>query len=164
MDEIQAKLDEIVGLVEAARAMPMSASCVVNRAELLALLADARTMLPQALSEAKSVLHDADGVVAEGERQAALIVEQAHEERLEMLADTKVYAEAVRAADQLTAQAQATAETMRSEVDDYVDAKLANFEIVLAKTLTSVSRGRQKLAGRNEFGEFDDAEQASFPG
>ena len=36
------------------------------------------------------------------------------------------------------------------EVEDYVDAKLANFEIVLSKTLSAVERGREKLSGRHE--------------
>ena len=40
MDEVHGKLAEITQLVEGARAMPMSASCVVNRADLLALLAE----------------------------------------------------------------------------------------------------------------------------
>jgi hypothetical protein len=39
---------------------------------------------------------------------------------------------------------------MRSEVDDYVDAKLANFEIVLNKTLAAVLRGREKLSTRQD--------------
>ena len=34
---------------------------------------------------------------------------------------------------------------MRGEVDDYVDTKLANFEVVLDKTLAAVHRGREKL-------------------
>ena len=37
---------------------------------------------------------------------------------------------------------------MREEVDDYVDTKLANFEVVLDKTLSAVQRGREKLRGR----------------
>ena len=37
---------------------------------------------------------------------------------------------------------------MRAEVDDYVDTKLANFEVVLDKTLSAVHRGREKLRGR----------------
>ena len=47
-------------------------------------------------------------------------------------------------------EARQSAEAMRVEVEDYVDAKLANFEIVLTKTLSAVERGRQKLSGRHE--------------
>ena len=41
---------------------------------------------------------------------------------------------------------------MRAEVDDYVDTKLANFEVVLDKTLAAVNRGRDKLRGRTAHG------------
>jgi hypothetical protein len=37
---------------------------------------------------------------------------------------------------------------MRAEVEDYVDGKLANFEVVLTKTVAAVERGREKLRGR----------------
>ena len=43
---------------------------------------------------------------------------------------------------------------MRAEVDDYVDTKLANFEVVLDKTLTAVRRGRDKLSGRTAHGDL----------
>ena len=36
--EIHDKLDELGQLIESARAVPMSASCMVNRADVLALL------------------------------------------------------------------------------------------------------------------------------
>jgi hypothetical protein len=34
---------------------------------------------------------------------------------------------------------------MRKETDDYIDAKLATFEITLHKTLQTVDRGRERL-------------------
>ena len=164
MDDVQVKLDDIARLVESARGLPMSASCVVNRTELLSLLSDLRSLVPQSLRKAERVIRDAETVVAEAQQEAEAIVEEAHAEREEMLTDTAVYAEGVRVADRLSQEAAALAETMRSQVDDYVDAKLANFEIVLSKTLASVAKGRQKLAGRNEFGEFDDDDEGRFPG
>ncbi len=39
---------------------------------------------------------------------------------------------------------------MRQQVDQYVDGKLATFEITLNKTLSAVHRGREKLRGRGE--------------
>ena len=164
MDDVQAKLDEIVRVVESARGLPMSASCVLNRTEMLTLLGDLRSLVPQSVRNAQRVLRDAETVVSEAQQEAAAIVEEAHAERAEMLTETAVYAEGVRVADRTTQEAAALAENMRAQVDDYVDAKLANFEIVLTKTLASVAKGRQKLAGRNEFGEFDDVDETRFPG
>jgi hypothetical protein len=50
---------------------------------------------------------------------------------------------------------------MRAEIDDYVDGKLANFEVVLHKTLQAVEKGRAKINGRHdlELGESFDEER-----
>ncbi len=158
MEDVKTKLAEITRLVESARAMPMSASCVVNRPELLALLADLGALLPEAMTRAQSVLQDKDSVLEEARQEAERIIAEAHEERGRMLTEYEVYAAAVEEAERLTGEAQASAESMRTEVEDYVDTKLANFEIVLAKTLRAVERGRQKLAGRDELADLRDAD------
>jgi cell division septum initiation protein DivIVA len=159
MDLVLSKLAEVRRVVEHARSMPMSASCVVNREELLGLLDDLRGMLPEAMTQAQGVLRDAGAVVEQGRQEAARIVAQAHEERARLLSDEQVYALAVSEAERLVAEAQASAETMRAEVEHYVDAKLANFEIVLAKTLRAVERGRDRLAGRDELAELNDPDE-----
>jgi vacuolar-type H+-ATPase subunit H len=157
VDELHSKLSEIVALVEGARAMPMSASCVVNRAELLERLADLEAMLPDTISKAQELLGNKRGVVDEGRREAAQIVADAHEERRRLLEATEVHKEASAEADRLLTEARTSADAMRLEVEDYVDAKLANFEIVLTKTLSAVERGRQKLSGRHELERLSEA-------
>src|SRR5262249_48752389 len=54
--DVHEKLDEITSLVEQARAMPMSASCIVNRPELLTLLEELRALLPQEIDLAEQLL------------------------------------------------------------------------------------------------------------
>jgi hypothetical protein len=51
---------------------------------------------------------------------------------------------------------------MRREVDDYVDTKLANFEVVLTRTLGAVERGRDKLRDRRETDELDEVDDADL--
>jgi hypothetical protein len=161
VDEVHGKLAEITQLVESARAMPMSASCVVNRADLLALLADLESLLPQTISAAQEVLGDKELVVEEGRREAEKIVAAARAERRRLIEATDVHSEATTEAERLLEEARQSAEAMRVEVEDYVDAKLANFEIVLTKTLSAVERGRQKLSGRHELEALGDQEQES---
>ena len=148
-------LDDLVDVVESARSMPMSASCVVNRAEVLELLDDLRARLPEALDQAQEVLGDRTAVVEDGQRAAEALLAQAHEERRRLLSQTEVVREAEAHAAELLADSRAQADSMRSEVEDYVDAKLANFEVVLSRTLEAVARGRQKLSGRTELDELD---------
>ena len=160
MDEVHAKLAEITALVEGARAMPMSASCVVNRADLLSRLEELESLLPETISRAREVLGDKQSVVEEGRREAEKLLAAAKAERRRMLEASDVHVEAAAEAERLLEEARTSAEAMRVEVEDYVDAKLANFEIVLTKTLSAVERGRQKLSGRHELealGETHDS-------
>jgi hypothetical protein len=148
--EVQGKLDEIVAMVEGARAMPMSASCIVNRGDLLRLLDELRHMLPAELADAATLLRERDDVVASGRREAERIIAEAHEEQARLVSETEVMRQAAESSEQVRAEAEQQARIMRSEVDDYVDAKLANFEIVLNKTLAAVLRGREKLSTRQD--------------
>lgn len=164
--DVQKKLDEIVAAVEAARSMPMSASCVVNRAELLAMLGDVRAALPDSLSQAEALLGGREQMVGEARAEAQRIIESAHAERGSMISDTRIAQQSQEEAERIVAEARREAEEIRAEADDYVDSKLANFEVVLTKTIGSVDRGREKLLGHgpglDEQGyEDEDAPQRS---
>jgi len=145
--DVQNRLDAIVAAVENARSMPMSASCVVNRAELVGLLQDLRDSLPAELAQAQSVMADHEQVVADAQAQAEQIIQGAHSERGSLISDTEVVRRAQAEADRILAEARTEVQTKRAEADDYVDSKLANFEVVLTKTLGAVGRGRHKLRG-----------------
>ncbi|MFF7458718.1 ATP synthase F0 subunit B [Kitasatospora sp. NPDC008115] len=145
--DVQNKVDEIVAAVENARSMPMSASCVVNRAELIGLLQELRAALPAELAQAQSVMADHESMVAGAQAEADRIIQGAHAERGSLISDTEVVRRAQAEADRILAEARAETETKRAEADDYVDSKLANFEVVLTKTLGAVGRGRTKLRG-----------------
>ncbi len=164
MDAVHTKLAEVVAMVESAKAVPMSASCLVHRAELLGLLTQLEQLLPETITMAREVLGDRDSVVEEGRREAEAIIVAAQAERRRLVEETEVYQEAAAEAERLREEAQVAAEAMRIEVEDYVDAKLANFEIVLTKTLSAVERGREKLSGRHELEALGDANRTVVQG
>jgi cell division septum initiation protein DivIVA len=148
--DVHAKLDELTALIDNARAMPMSASCVVNRGEVLAHLDELRQLLPTEFDEARRVLDDKGAVIAEGHAEAQVLLEAAKAERARLVSRTEIMREATKEAEQVRAAAEADADRMRREIDDYVDGKLANFEVVLHKTLQAVDKGRAKISGRHE--------------
>ncbi|WP_069814995.1 ATP synthase F0 subunit B [Streptomyces sp. TP-A0874] len=146
--DVQKKLDEIVEAVSSARSMPMSASCVINRAELLEQLEEVRNALPGSLAQAEELLGGRERMVEEAQREAERIIESAHAERGSLISGTEVARQSQNEAERILAEARREAEEIRAEADDYVDSKLANFEVVLTKTIGSVDRGREKLLGR----------------
>jgi cell division septum initiation protein DivIVA len=145
--DVQKKLDEIVASVSGARAMPMSASCVINRADLLAMLEEVRQALPGSLAQAEELIGGREQMVEQARQEAERIIEHAHAERGSLVSGTEVARRSQDEAERILAEARQEAEEVRAEADDYVDSKLANFEVVLTKTLGSVGRGREKLLG-----------------
>jgi vacuolar-type H+-ATPase subunit H len=146
--DVQRKLDEIAEALQGARSMPMSASCVVNRAELLGMLNEVREALPGSLAQAQQLLGGREQLVEEARREAEQILEEAQNRRSALISDTEVARHAQAEADRILGEARREAEQISVEADDYVDSKLANFEVVLTKTIGSVDRGRDKLLGR----------------
>jgi cell division septum initiation protein DivIVA len=147
--DVHARLAELRQAVEQARSMPMSASAVVNRGELLRLVDDLEEGLRVALREAQGILEDRDAVVEEGRKEADRIIADARNERDRLVSDSEVFRVGKRRADEVVEQAQTEAEELRKETDDYVDGRLATFEITLERTLEAVRRGRERLAGRS---------------
>lgn len=151
--DVDQKLEELSVLVEEAKAVPLSASCMVNRAVVLDLIDDIRDALPSSLSDADQLLAEREAVVAEGRREADRLIAEAREEQLRMVSQHEVYLVAVAEAEALRAETFDEVTRMRRETDDYIDARLATFEITLHKTLAAVERGRDKLRGQAEFEE-----------
>ncbi|MEU3351455.1 cell division initiation protein [Streptomyces sp. NPDC037389] len=150
--DVQKRLDEIVTTVTGARSLPMSASCVLNRAELLALLEEVRAALPGSLAQAREVIGDREQLVARARDEAEAILASARAQRGSLISDTEVARQSREEADRILEEARREAEEIRAGADDYVDSTLANFEVVLTKTIGSVDRGREKLLGLGDDG------------
>lgn len=164
--DIQERLDELTVLVEDAKSMPLSASCVINRSQVLDLIDEIRQLLPDSVQRADELLADREAVVQDGRREADRILERARTESDKMVSEHEVYLAAVAEAEALRGETVNDTARMRQETDDYIDAKLASFEITLQKTLQTVDRGRERirsqmyedLAPVEGGGEFFDAE------
>jgi hypothetical protein len=152
--DVNAKIDELIEIVEGARAMPMSASCVINRAQVLDLLDELKRGLPEEMDRARRVLDDRESVLAEGRREAERLLERTRGERESIINNTDISREARGAASRILDDARREADAIRAEADEYVDQKLANFEVVLTKTLQAVGRGRDKMRGSNPMEEL----------
>ncbi|MDO5729019.1 MAG: hypothetical protein Q4P71_05270 [Actinomycetaceae bacterium] len=72
-----AAIDQIEDLVESARALPMSASILLNKAEMLDLLDQARQALPEDLLAADAVVADADALLVRADDVAESTVQEA---------------------------------------------------------------------------------------
>ena len=84
----------------------------------------------------------------EGRREANRIIDRARSEADRLTSEHEVYLAAVAEAQALRSQSAMESERQRRETDDYIDAKLATFEITLQKSLQIVYRARDRLRGQ----------------
>ena len=166
----QEAIEALEKMIEEARSVPLSASAVIPRDEALKLVREISAAMPREHEQAREVLEGRERLLADAHDKAAYIIEQAREERSRLLARAEVVQAAEREAERIVNDAQTEADKLAHQADDYVDAKLANFEILLSKVLRSIGRGREQLRKRLEASsievaplELDDSGEISGP-
>jgi F0F1-type ATP synthase membrane subunit b/b' len=177
--DLAGRLQQLEEMVRDAKSMPLSSSALLNREEVLEMLQAMQESLPEEIKQARWIVKDREELLAKARHEAERIVEQAHEDQLRMARKEGVVARANEESERIIAEAQQQAVDARAEAEQYVDARLAQFEIALrrileesqtasralAKTLEQVEVGRDRLrapatAAEQEFG--GDAEGQLF--
>lgn len=157
------RIDEVIAHIENARAVPMSrTNCMVERAEMIAMLEDLRSNLPMEIRRAEALLAERDKILEAGQREAERIIGEGEAEHARLVSANEITVSAEHEAARITAEAREEAQRLRDEVDDYVDTTLANFEQFLHRSLTNIERGRDKMHALREIGSFS-AEEVEKP-
>ena len=146
MDAIE-KLSSAIKMVEEARGVPLSASCVVHRGEILGVLDEAKASLPDTIAKAESIVANREKVVEEGRVQAEQMIAMAREEASQLIEQTAIMQQAREEAKNILAQARKEAADQKQEIEEYIDSRLATLEVILNKTQEAIVRGRERLAG-----------------
>jgi hypothetical protein len=157
--ETEEILLQLRDIVDAARPVPLSASSMISKEEVLELLDEALTRLPEELRAARWLLKEREEYLARVRHEGDEILDQARTRAERMVQRTEVVKAAEARAYQTIDNAEAEARRLHHEVEDFCDQKLASFEIVLERTMKLVASGRQKLQGTNLLGEAGGEEQ-----
>lgn len=151
--EAELLLKRVLDTVSGARPMPLSASVMINRDEVVEMLEEAIARLPDELRAARWLLKEREEFLAKVRREGDDILEQARARAERMVQRTEVVKAADTRARQIVDRAEDQARRMRLECEDFCDQKLASFEIVLERTQKLVAAGRTKLQGNPLTGE-----------
>jgi cell division septum initiation protein DivIVA len=170
--DINVRLQQIAELIGQAKSMPLSSSVLVNREEIMELLEAAQTELPEEIKQARWVVKDREELITKARRDGEAVMQKAAAEQARLLSQEEVVRAAQAEAESILGEAREQARQLRLEAEDYVDAKLAQYEIALEKTwkelqksIAQVRRGRDKLRGvspaEQEFGEQEEEEAST---
>lgn len=150
-------LRRVADLIGGARPMPLSASAMINKEEVLGLLEEAIERLPDELREARWLRKEREEYLAKMRSDGDEILDAARAHAERMVQRAEVVKAAEHRARRIIDGAEAEARRLRLECEDFCDQKLAGFEIVLERTLKVVGSGRQKLQATN-LGRAEPAE------
>jgi vacuolar-type H+-ATPase subunit H len=141
------RIQSAITTVEEARGVPLSASCVVHRGELLEVLDQARAAFPADLAQAQEIISTREQILEEARVSADQLIVHAREEVSLMVEQTAIVAAAKKEAQRILAEVEVEARKEREEIEAYIDSRLATLEVILNKTLDVVQKGREKLQG-----------------
>jgi len=140
-------IEAAIAAVEEARSVPLSASCVIHRGEMLELLENVKASYPNDLAKAINILRQQSEILEDANLQADSIIGQARDEVARLVEQTAIVSAAKKESQRILAEATAEGKRDKEEIEAYIDSRLANLEVILNKTLDVISRGRDKLAG-----------------
>ena len=128
-------------------------------------MSEARSLLRERSAVQEEARTQADEILVGARTEADRMIAEAQVERSRLVSESELVDEAHRVSAEITQGAEAESRRMRDQTDDYVDGSLARFEQLLAASLETVGRGRDRIADSRAQAEqgyagADDAQYA----
>lgn len=158
-------LRRAIDIVANAPTMPLSSSPRIDRDEVVELLDRALASMPDELRQARWMLKERQEFVNKTRREANEMLEAARVQAERMVQRTEVVRAAESRARQVIETAESDSRRLKLETEDFLDQRLASFEILLDKLGKTVGAGRQKLSIGNasEALSMDEIEDVDDP-
>ena len=144
--DAEALLRRAIDIIATAPTMPLSSSPRIDRDEIIELLEETLHRLPEEMRQARWMIKERQEFVAKTRREADELLEAARVQAERMVQRTEVVRAAEQRARQINEAAESDARRLRHETEDFLDQRLASFEILLDKLAKTVQAGRSRLS------------------
>ena len=145
LGDTETMLEEIIHLISSAPNVPLSSTPRIDRDHVVGALQDALAILPEEIRQARWMLKERTEFVQKTQREADEIVEAARAQAERMVQRTEVVRAAEARARQVIEAGDAEARRIKNELEDFLDQRLASFEILLDRITRQVSQGRERM-------------------
>lgn len=151
-------LRRAIDVIATAPTLPLSNSPRVDRDMVVEILEEALQRLPSELQQARWMMKQREEFVARARREADEIIEAAKVQAERFVQRSEVVRAAEQRARHIVEAAEDDARRLKLETEDFLDQRLASFEILLDKLARTVATGRRRLAigGQPDDGEVAD--------
>lgn len=146
MEYISGVLEELEAIAHNASSVPMrKGRALVDRSDILVMLDELRSSLPNELSDAESVRRECSAKVAAAEEEAGRILDKARERADERVEHTDIYLRAQRRAAEIEEAAEQYAREVSSGSEAYRERIMGQLENWCQDSLASVEESRKEL-------------------
>ena len=142
--------EDIIGalydMVQDAKGIPLAGEkCILERDQMLDLLDELRSTLPNDLQAAQDILAKRNDLLASGKREAEAIRRQAEEDARQMVSETEIVVAARKKAKEVQGNAEIQARELRRVANEYCEDTLKRTEEAVALSLDEVRKARQRF-------------------
>ncbi|MBE7011105.1 MAG: ATP synthase F0 subunit B [Ruminococcaceae bacterium] len=139
MDAIEL-LEELEDIIDKGVSVPFSGRCLLDKDELLEVLAEVKLKLPGELKEAKWIKEERERIIADAKTEANNLIKTANDQIIAMVDENEITRKAKTQADDIIEQANIEAFSTRSSSYEYADYLLENVENVVVNTIKDLEQ------------------------
>ena len=156
-------IDELEAAVTDGMHLPLSDRVMISEQELFSLLDELRAMLPEELSQARSVVLEEERILSEARARADRTVKEAEEYAAKLTSESEISVQAEEEAQRKLAEAEESARKIKVEAHRYADDVLKQLGGILGRAMERVSEGRKELRASSDAKESRGAAKTSRP-
>jgi len=152
--DIQHLLDRLEALLSDSRRI--GGKLIVDAQRSWDLIDQMRISVPEEVKQAQRVNQERDRIIAQAKEEAGRIIELARQEAGKLTEEHEIAQQAQELALTIEARARRDADRVQLEADEYVMEVLTELDADLARTLTVVRNGIEKLRRDRQFQEASE--------
>jgi vacuolar-type H+-ATPase subunit H len=143
--DLQYLIDRLETMVRAGRRMPVMNKIMMDEQELVDLIDQMRTVLPEEIRYAKHVLREKEQILSDAQAQADDVLRNARQQAEVLIEREGLLKQARQQADDIKRQAHEEAERVQVGADNYVRQVLTDLADSLQRQSASVNKGLDSL-------------------
>jgi len=148
-------VDRLENLITSSRRVPLVNQIMVKEADILSIIDQMRTSIPDEFKQARAIIHDKERILAQAQADASKLMARAQEKAEEAVHREGLLRMADEKAEQIKVEADAyVAETLRALRDH-----LTSIEMDIDRSILSIEKGLASLELPDEGGEEDVYEE-----
>lgn len=138
-------VDRLEEVFNEGRPIPLTRKLAVDEDRVLELIDQMRVSIPDEVKKAQQIVNQRDKILAQAQEEAARTVQLAQEKAGQLVEREVLVEQAKLRAQDVIRQAQADADNIRADADDYVLEALTRLEAETARSLQQIRNGINKL-------------------